>query len=617
MKRAVALLVLISFVLGLPVDALAVFSCGADLDGDGFTDATGETASCSSATLWNGQTPQWFCPVQSAGCQKPISDPILEKTCPAGLSYVAARDRCESAPGCAAGSYNPVTNRCDGGGTSHPASVSFAGCSAQMQNANTSGSCSSAPGGKCQLGTWKWWVFSFGYHAYFDQACTLANLELTLNNAHNSWTPLNLAPGASTNLGSGIVAGTYANSSIPVYSCPSGETLAGNTCLVPSEPGCSGGQLDPALDVCFAPPTSTPSCLAGTYDPTTGKCVEETYICPLGDFPCLDTGSAIPRCSPNPCIDVAAPGNDVTLLPGQDPMLRNDGQVDANGNCLGEIYIFSGKATRCRPGGMTVGYANDCCDSSDPVLTDSTTGNRINNAVSAISTAYEMAQVGYYSYQISSGAMAAVEVGGQVVVYNMGTGTVAASYASGTATASGVMAAQGTATAGATATGTVSSGLSSYAGALLNPTTIAIAVVVMVVMKVMFGDGCSPEDIETAMLANSDYCHYLGAVCEREWKLVGCVQRARRFCCFNSKMARIVHEQGRPQLKAFGPSGGWGTAEEPNCRGFTPQEFQQLDFSRIDLSEYFGDIQQNMSQKVQDAQSAVQQKIQQHYQQVR
>ncbi len=79
-------------------------------------------------------------------------------------------------------------------------------------------------------------------------------------------------------------------------------------------------------------------------------------------------------------------------------------------------------------------------------------------------------------------------------------------------------------------------------------------------------------------------------------------------------MARIVAEQGRPQLKAFGPSGGWGTAEDPNCRGFTPEEFQQLDFSKIDLTEYFGDIMDGMNQNVQDAQQRIQQGIQNHYQ---
>lgn len=482
MKKSVALLLLVCLVLSTPVNALAVFSCGADLDGDGFADASGETAACYSATSWDTKTSQWFCPVQVTDCQRDYTERSLQQVCSAsGYSFVETRNRCES------------TDIAD----------------------------------------------------------------------------------------------------------------------------CQGGQLDAALNVCYAPSTETLTCLTGIYDQATGKCDQNTYSCPLGAYACLETG-AVPQCSPNPCIDIANPANDEALLPTKDPMLQNDGVVDANGNCLGELYIFSGKAARCRPPGVTVGYANDCCDSSDPVLMDSTTGSRINNVASAISTVYEMAQVGYYSYQISTGAMAAVEYGGQVLVYNMGTGTIAASYASGTATASGVMAAQGTAAAGAaTTTGTVTSGLSSYAGALFNPTTIAIAVVVMVVMKVMFGNGCSLEDIETAMLANSDYCHYLGTVCERRWKFVGCVQRSKRFCCFNSKMARIVQEQGRPQLKAFGPTGNWGTAKNPNCRGFTPQEFQQLDFSRIDLTEYFGDIQQNLSQKIQEAQMTVQQKIQQHYQQIR
>lgn len=381
---------------------------------------------------------------------------------------------------------------------------------------------------------------------------------------------------------------------------------------------CNGGQLDSILRVCYAPSTSVPTCSTGTYDPEEQQCKQETFYCPLGNYSCLDTGDDSPRCSPNPCIDIAVAENDINILPEKDPMLRDDGQIDSNGDCVGEIYVFSGKATRCRPPGMTVGYANNCCDSSDPVLMDSKTGSKINSTISAISTIYEMAQVGYYSYQIGAGAMAAAEIGGQVVVYNMASGTVAATYASGTATATGVMAAQGTATAGAaTTTGTVTSGLSSYAGALFNPATIAVAIVIMVVMKVMFGNGCSPEDIETAMFANSDYCHYLGMVCERRWSYIGCVQKAKRYCCFNSKMAQIIHEQGRPQLKTFGVDGGWGTAKVPNCRGFTPQEFQQLDFSRIDLSEYFGDIQRDLSQKVQDAQSTVQEKIQHHYDQIR
>ncbi|MCS7199934.1 MAG: conjugal transfer protein TraN [Caldimicrobium sp.] len=98
-------------------------------------------------------------------------------------------------------------------------------------------------------------------------------------------------------------------------------------------------------------------------------------------------------------------------------------------------------------------------------------------------------------------------------------------------------------------------------------------------------------------LDDSGYCHYIGERCVK--KLLGtCVQKTKVFCCFNSKLARIIHQQGRPQLTTFGPNGGWGSAKSPNCRGFTAKEFQSLDFGRIDFSEYIEDIQRNLRQNV-------------------
>jgi conjugal transfer mating pair stabilization protein TraN len=41
-------------------------------------------------------------------------------------------------------------------------------------------------------------------------------------------------------------------------------------------------------------------------------------------------------------------------------------------------------------------------------------------------------------------------------------------------------------------------------------------------------------------------------------------------------------------LKSF-DAVGWGTPQAPYCRGFTPEEFQALDFSKMDLSEYYAD----------------------------
>ena len=35
------------------------------------------------------------------------------------------------------------------------------------------------------------------------------------------------------------------------------------------------------------------------------------------------------------------------------------------------------------------------------------------------------------------------------------------------------------------------------------------------------------------------------------------------------------------------------------CRGFTPEEFQALDFSKIDLSEYYADIEARAQSSIQ------------------
>jgi hypothetical protein len=44
-------------------------------------------------------------------------------------------------------------------------------------------------------------------------------------------------------------------------------------------------------------------------------------------------------------------------------------------------------------------------------------------------------------------------------------------------------------------------------------------------------------------------------------------------------LAKLVHKYGEKQLTPKG-------IRFKNCRGFTPQEFQMLDFSKIDLSQY-------------------------------
>jgi hypothetical protein len=223
--------------------------------------------------------------------------------------------------------------------------------------------------------------------------------------------------------------------------------------------------------------------LGVTTNPSTVPCsnVSQTkYICPLTNREgCYQyAGDGNYYCSPqNPCYDV----NNSSIYQTDDTVegendLKDDGQRDNEGNCLGNIYIFSGQDRRCRPSGLQTGFA-DCCKKT----------------------------------------------------------------------------------------------------------------------KTWFGLGkCnSGEQVLSKMRTtylNKDYnaqdanCKYIGEYCAK--KVLGtCIQKKRTFCCFSSPLARIIHEQGRPQFNI-----GWGSAKSPNCRGFTMDEFQMLDFSSIDLSEWIANF---------------------------
>ncbi|MBY0501699.1 MAG: conjugal transfer protein TraN [Alphaproteobacteria bacterium] len=82
-------------------------------------------------------------------------------------------------------------------------------------------------------------------------------------------------------------------------------------------------------------------------------------------------------------------------------------------------------------------------------------------------------------------------------------------------------------------------------------------------------------------------CHYVGTYCAK--KVLGkCVKKKSSFCCFGSKLLKAFQEQGRKQINL-----GWGKAKKPLCRGFTIEEIQRIDFSKLDLREAFEDLMKN------------------------
>lgn len=97
---------------------------------------------------------------------------------------------------------------------------------------------------------------------------------------------------------------------------------------------------------------------------------------------------------------------------------------------------------------------------------------------------------------------------------------------------------------------------------------------------------CSPEEKELAQLRGEKKCVLVGTYCvERESITRTCIRKKTVFCCFGSKFAKLLQEQGKPQLGQ-----NFGSPESPNCRGFTADELSKIDFSKLDLSEIVDDV---------------------------
>jgi len=572
--------------------AVATFNCPAGYVFSAPLNTCYQTANCGSGSLNTSLDT----------CQQSFS-----LVCPGG--YNLNGSTCQQTPACSTGgSYSASLNLCDGGSnvcalptildTTSDVCYQAASCGAGGLN-TVSNKCEASATVNC--GGWTWDVSAGICHSspvcssgIYNAVANECQAAITRNCGYYTW------DSSAFKCTQSVV-------------CPKDAAYSLNStiqfdprldiCVSDTEHNCSTGLTWNGLPVvkCEAVPVCTGD---GIYNPEKNSCFEGLNTCPLGtQYTCMNYDGEN-RCSPNACVDADGAA---TIESMDESMLKDDAR-DPDGNCLGQLYIFNGKPSRCRPPGLTVGLINDCCKSDEVMSED--TGSAISTAISAIQTAYEIGQVAYYSSMVTSGAATLTPL--------VGTTSVGIVMASGSTTVLSGAVASGVSTAavsGATGTAAVSSGLQAYASALLNPATIAIAVAIMVVIKVLMGGGCDQGDIQTGMQKKANDCHYVGNYCYKKY-FFGCVQQAKGYCCFNSKMARIIHEEGRPQLTTFQPNGDWGSGKSPNCRGFTPEEFQALDFSRIDLSEYFDDIQKDLTNKIQNSQQTITDNINKKFQAV-
>lgn len=680
---------------GVPEAYAANWLCGQDLNGDGYVDAEGETAQCIVSQ--QGQ----LCPIGAQNCTSSDS-------CPLG-NYPCVSGSCTQAGVCSSVNVPITQYQCPTTGSIYNDSATCNSNCTQWGYCNANYGSTSASGaitGSYVCGGGRFTITGSGNVLYVSSFTTdiygnptaggsiSFSGGITVSGSVSVYTcegsaPSLIASGNQLNIyagsyrgtiyfsgatlsgaiyyssqGSGILELHGVGSSLrtspypvgqaisistgPYYSCP----LGGYSCAG-SPPYC----VAPRSCVTYDSSITKYQCsLTGTNYDTQNQCTSSctktascstNYSCPLGDqYACINNGGAY-QCSPNTCIDTDVTQAEIEKV--DDAMLQDDGARDAEGNCLGQVYLFTGRGMRCRPSGYSTGFGN-CCAKSQGALKDSmgnlgSTFNIAKNTIGGLYTGYKIIDTASKASKIGENSNLIRSVTFKPgttdtvtkVTFSDGLGREVYSFAGDSAQAvknvtpgMGADAAAGSAIQNYAATigpqlalaavtmaikdPALSSAVNLVGQVILGAGPVGIALAVVSLGLSVFSERCDQQDIETSTLNDSKMCHYVGDYCEKKWSFIGCVQKAKGYCCFNSKLGRIIHEQGRPQLQAYQPGGAWGSGKTPNCRGFTPEEFQMLDFAKIDLSEYFADIQ---TKAVETIQQNAADKIQQYYQNIR
>lgn len=96
---------------------------------------------------------------------------------------------------------------------------------------------------------------------------------------------------------------------------------------------------------------------------------------------------------------------------------------------------------------------------------------------------------------------------------------------------------------------------------------------------------CSSDEKALAKAKAKKLTVYVGEYCSK--KVLGvCLEKKRGYCQFDSKLARIVQEQGRRDQLGI----SFGKGKSPDCRGITVYELQHLNFGVMDFSDFYSDL---------------------------
>lgn len=239
--------------------------------------------------------------------------------------------------------------------------------------------------------------------------------------------------------------------------------------------------------------------------------------------------------------------------------------------------IFKGVSETCRKG---YGGLQNCCKSVPGAQSNSTVAQVAFGAAASVTKYYGSQAVDWaseymfdamYNSGIWTEAMtSAFATGSETLGTNLaGTGFSVGAYGFSYSTVN-------TAGAGLFNADTMLVGDSADGFLMFNPYAL---VAVLVIMYIQSLTACTNDEQMLGMHKGANLSVYESETCTSR-ALGSCLQYTDTYCSFNSVLAKIVNTQGKRQLGL----------DVTDCTGFTIAQIGQLDFTRIDFSEFASSI---------------------------
>lgn len=243
--------------------------------------------------------------------------------------------------------------------------------------------------------------------------------------------------------------------------------------------------------------------------------------------------------------------------------------------------IFAGVEESCRKG---YGGIQNCCKSTPGAQSNSAIASIAMSAAFSVAKylgekAIDLASPYVYDFMYSSGIFAqegASEIASTAGSLEGGTNLAAGGLSVG---AYGFTVGTGTMDAGFLG-GNIElmSGSDGYLA--FNPYVFAIVVAIQVIENL---SSCSQGEQLLALHKGAGLSTFVDETCSKSI-LGACIQYVDEYCSFNSVLAEIINIQGKEQLGL--PIAG--------CGGLTPQQLEQIDFTKINFSQFTAEIEQQV-----------------------